>query len=61
MPYYAVGNLVTVSKTNMIDELPCGYGTLRSRGVRILHQVSYRPVAEVTGASKFDSPNSQIS
>ena len=28
MPYYVVANLVTVTKTNMIDEMPCGYGTL---------------------------------
>jgi len=43
MPYYDVVNLVTVSKTNMIDELPCGYGTLRTTGVRIQYQVSSRP------------------
>jgi hypothetical protein len=61
MPYYDVGNLVTVTKTNMIDEMPCGYETLRSSGVRILHQVSCRPAAEVSGASKFDYPNSQMS
>jgi hypothetical protein len=30
MPYYAVANLVTVTKTIMIDEMPCGYGTLRT-------------------------------
>jgi len=29
MPYYEVVNLVTVTKTNMIDEMPCAYGTLR--------------------------------
>jgi len=28
MPYYEVANLVTVTKTNMIDEMPCAYGTL---------------------------------
>jgi len=44
MPYYDVGNLVTVTKTNMIDEMPCGYGTLRTTGVRIRNQVSCRPV-----------------
>jgi len=37
MPYYDVANLVTVTKTNMIDEMPCGYGTLRTTGVRIQH------------------------
>jgi hypothetical protein len=30
MPYYEVVNLVTVTKTNMIDNLPCAYGTLRT-------------------------------
>jgi len=28
MPYYEVVNLVTVRKTNMIDQMPCAYGTL---------------------------------
>ena len=28
MPYYDDANLVTVTMTNMIDEMPCGYGTL---------------------------------
>jgi len=43
MPYYDVANLVTVRKTNMIDEIPCGYGTVRTTAVRIWHQVSRRP------------------
>jgi len=42
MPYYNVVNLVTVTKTNMTDETPCGYGTLRTTAVRIRHQVSRR-------------------
>jgi len=50
MPYYDVANLVTVTKTNMIDEMPCGYGTLRTTGVRIWHQVSCRACAEVPAA-----------
>jgi hypothetical protein len=44
MPYYNVVNLVTVTKTNMIDEMLCGYGTLRTTGVRIRNQVSCRPM-----------------
>jgi len=28
MPYDEVANLVTVTKTNMIDEMPCAYGSL---------------------------------
>ena len=50
MPYYAVANLVTVTKTIMIDEMPCCYGTLRTTGVRIWHQVSRRACAEVPTA-----------
>jgi len=44
MPYYDVANLVTVRKISMIDEMPCGYRTLRTAGVRIQHQVPCRPV-----------------
>jgi len=40
MTYYDIVNLVTVTKTNMIDDMPCGCGTLRTTGVRIRHQVS---------------------
>jgi len=43
MPYHDVANLVTLTKTNMIDEMRCGYGTLRTTGVRIRDQVSRRP------------------
>jgi len=43
MPYHDVVNLVTITKTNMIDEMPCGYITLRTTGVRIWHQVCRRP------------------
>jgi hypothetical protein len=50
MPYYAVANLVTVTKTIMFDEMPCGYGTLRTTGVRIQHQVFRRACAEVSAA-----------
>ena len=28
MPYYEVANLVTVTKTNMIDEMPCAMVTV---------------------------------
>jgi len=34
----------------MIDEMPCGYGTLSTAGVRIRHQVSRRACAEVSAA-----------
>jgi len=43
MPYYDVANLVTVTKTNMINEIPWGCGTLRTTAVRIRHEVSRRP------------------
>ena len=46
MPYYDVANLVTVTQTNMIDEMPCG--TLRTTGVRIWHQVYRRACAVVS-------------
>jgi len=42
MPYYDVTNLVTVTKTTVIDKMPCGYGTLRTTAVSIWHQVSRR-------------------
>jgi len=50
MAYYDVANLATVTKTNIIDEMPCGYGTLRTTGVRIRHQVSHRACADVPAA-----------
>ena len=34
MPYYDVANLVTLTKTNLIHEMPCGYGILRTTAVR---------------------------
>jgi len=37
MPYYDGANLVTVTMTNTIEEVPCGWGTLRSKAVRIRH------------------------
>jgi len=33
-----------------MDEMPCGYGTVRTTGVRIRHQVSRRACAEVLAA-----------
>jgi hypothetical protein len=43
MPYYDEVNHVTGTNTNMIDEMPCGYGTVTTTGVRIRHEVSHRP------------------
>jgi hypothetical protein len=42
MPYYDVANLLTVTKTNLIHEMPCGYGTLWTIAVGIRHKVSRR-------------------
>jgi len=42
MPHYNVPNLLTVTKMNMIDRMPCSYGTLRTTTVRIWYQVSHR-------------------
>jgi len=50
MPYYDVANVVTVTETTMNDEMPCGYGTLRTPGVRIWHQFSRTACAEVSAA-----------
>ena len=61
MPYYDVANLVTITKTNMIDEMPCGYGTLRTTGVGIRHQVSRRACAEVSAALEVSSRPAQRS
>lgn len=33
MPDYGISNLVTLTKTNIIDEMPFGDGTLRTAGV----------------------------
>jgi len=43
MPYYDVANLVTVTKTNMINEMPGSYATLRTTSMSIRNQVSCRP------------------
>jgi hypothetical protein len=50
MPYNNVANLVTVTMTNMIGEMPCGYGTPKATGVKIWHQVSHRACAAVSAA-----------
>jgi len=42
MQCYDVANLLTVTKTNMIDEMPCGYGTVSTTAVRMRHQISHR-------------------
>jgi len=51
MPYYEVVNLVTVTKTNMIDDMPCAYGALRTTALGIRHQVSRRAALEVSHRS----------
>jgi hypothetical protein len=52
MPYNDIANLVTATKTNMINEVCCGCGTLRTTFVRIWHQVSCRACAAVSAALK---------
>jgi len=44
MPYSEVSNLLTVTKTNMIDEMPCFYGIWRTTGMRMPHHVCCRAV-----------------
>jgi len=41
MPYDEVANLVTVTKTNTIDEMPCAYGTLRVASGPIYNSLMY--------------------
>jgi len=50
MPYYDAVNLVTETKTNTINKIPCGCETLRTTVVRIWHQVSRRACAEISAA-----------
>jgi len=54
MRYYDVPNVVAVSKMNMRDERPCGYGTLTPTAVRIRHLVKSLPqrCTKVSGALK---------
>jgi hypothetical protein len=52
MLYCDVGNLVTVTKTNMIDEMPGCCGILRITPERIWHHVSHRACTEVSAAFK---------
>jgi len=64
MPYYDEGNPMTVTKTNMINEMTCGSGAIRTSAVRIRHQVSHRlaqSCADVLAAPKFNYPISQLS
>jgi len=51
-PYYDLANVVTGSKTDMIDEMPCSYRTLGTSAVRICHQVSSRAVQRSQQLSK---------
>jgi len=57
--YHDVANLVTVTKTNMIDEMTCGDGTIRMTGVRIWHQFSRRACAEIPAALKVSHSPAQ--
>ena len=50
MSYYDAGNLVTGIKTNIINNMPCGCGTLRTTVVRIWHQVFRRACRAVSVA-----------
>jgi hypothetical protein len=67
MPYYDVADLVSPTKTNLIHEMPCGYGNLRTTAVRIRHYISRRAAqrsqaaVEVSQAAKFDYSISHLS
>ena len=55
MPYYEVANLVTVTETNMIDEMPCAYGTLRvaSRPIYSLLMCPMNPFQSIASAKNI--------
>jgi hypothetical protein len=61
MPYYDVANLVTVIKTNIIDEMPCGYWNPKNHWCENTTPSLPQSCAVVSAAPKFDYPNSQIS
>ena len=52
MPYYDVANLVTLTKTNQIHEMPCGYRTLRTTAVRNTALSLPQSCAEVWSCSR---------
>jgi hypothetical protein len=60
MPYYEVAHLVTVILTNMIEEMPCAYGTLRTTALRILHQVSHRAVQRSQLLQSLTTTHSEV-
>jgi len=56
MPYYDITNLVTVTKMDMIDEMPCSYDTLRYYcGENTAPSLS-QTCAKVSAAPEFDYP-----
>jgi len=61
MVYYEVVNLVSITKTNMINEMPCGCGTLRTTAVRIRYHVSRRACAEVAAGLEVSRSPAQRS
>jgi hypothetical protein len=56
-----VANLMTVTKTNMINEMPCGYGTLITTCVGIWRQVFSGACAEVSPSLKVSCRPAQRS
>ena len=59
MPYYDVVKFVSVTMTNMINGLASCYGTLRTTGARIWHQVSSRACAAAFELSHSPALGSQ--
>jgi hypothetical protein len=61
MQCYDGSNVVTVTKTNMINEMPCCCGTVRHHDVKKCHQTSYWACAEIPAAlqiSRWHVPRS---
>jgi hypothetical protein len=54
MPYHDVMNLMTVAKMNMIDEMTCGYRTLRNYCCENMAPSLLQTFAKVSVAPKFD-------
>jgi hypothetical protein len=60
MPYYDLTNVGTVIKTNMVDEMPCGYGTLRNHCCENMAPSLPQTCAMVSAAPQRDYLISQI-
>jgi hypothetical protein len=56
MPYYDITNLVTVTKTDTIDEMCCSYDTLRNNRCENTAPSLSQTCAKISAAPEFDYP-----